>query len=156
MDIYDYLKENNMTMKSLAEKADVHPVYLGVIASGKKAASEKFCKKILKATNGKVNLLSPCSQEIMKQSKGRLFLYDNTMSFAEKGLMGFILMKKDSSIIEHEKSVRIRLNDLLDIECSDNAEMILYALESLIERGYVVKSRSSGVTYYTFFSESQK
>ena len=54
MHIRDYLKQNALTQKSLAESVGVVPTYIWMICEDKCVPSERLAKKIEKLTNGGV------------------------------------------------------------------------------------------------------
>ena len=57
-----YRKKHKIKAKDLAEKLDVHPVYLAYIESGARIPSRKLAKRIERVTDGeigKMQLLFP-------------------------------------------------------------------------------------------------
>ncbi len=54
MDIREYLHQNRMNCKELAQLADIHPTYLRAIKAGKYKPSRKLSEKLELLTGGQV------------------------------------------------------------------------------------------------------
>lgn len=69
MNLKTYLASNNITLKQLSQVLDCTPQYLGLIGKKKLAPSKKLLTRILKATNGEVDIL--IKPETQKENKCR-------------------------------------------------------------------------------------
>lgn len=56
MSLKEYLEKYNLTGRELAHKLDIQPSYLSMIVNCKRKPSISLLKRIIKVTNGEVNL----------------------------------------------------------------------------------------------------